>query len=54
MFVLSLCTCIYNFVETGLKIKLRVLKCYIMKPMIELLKPMLEYNNPMKLVLKHR
>ena len=43
MFVDLLCTWHAQFyTNIGLKVKLRVLKCQIMKPMMEFLKPMSE------------
>ena len=38
----------------GLRIKSWVLKCQILKHMIELLKPLLEHHKPMIVAFKHR
>ena len=53
MFVDLLCTWhAYYHTNIGLKVKSLVLNCYIMKPVIELLKLVLESYKPMIIVFK--
>ena len=55
MFVDFLCTWhTYFCTNIGLRIKSWVLKCQILKHMIELLKPPLEHHKPMIVAFKHR
>ena len=55
MFVDLLCTWnAYFYINISLKVESRVLRCQIMKPMIELLKLMLGSYKPMIVDFKHR